>query len=215
MQRMALLVLGGFGLACSGSGAASVEADSGRLSDAECDNIVEIETERMRQDDVVTPSAAEVAADALDPGEANPAEYGVVIAVEQRFINQLDRTVVIENAGAELTPDGVMTYDASFDLEEPLVLAPHETKHAEFLVTVTAEDASPGFVRGFVLDAALGMQIAPYVHIAVPGTDNCGYPDGVVVRSAEGDVEVERPVSGSCGGICDVLGAIFKGMVHG
>jgi hypothetical protein len=216
MRRTYLAAVVAISAGCSDGMRSEAAPDAGTdaaeaLDDA-CGTILEIETDGVRQEELITPSEPEVAADALDPNGADLSEYGVVAAVEQRFINRLNRTVVIEEAGAELTPAGAMTYDADYQLSEPIELGPHETRTAEFFVTVGA-DETPGFMLGFVSDAALGMHVAPYVVVTVPGTDNCGHADGVVVHGSDGDVEVARPVD--CGAFCDVLSGIFKALAHG
>ena len=189
---------------------AGVPSDSADPLDDACGHILDIETDGVRHEEFVTPSDAEIAADAIDPSGADQSEYGVVAAVEQRFVNRLNRTVVIEEAGAELTPEGRMTYDADYELAQPIELGPHETRTVEFFVTVGADEA-PSFMQSFVTDAAFGMHVAPYVLVTVPGTDNCGHPQGVVVHASEGEVEVQRPVE--CGALCDVLfRIIFQGL---
>jgi hypothetical protein len=200
------VVVAAISVGCSDGERAEAEALDGG-SDAEvlddaCGTVLDIETDGVRQDELITPSEPEVAADALDPNGAELSEYGVVAAVEQRFINRLNRTVLIEEAGAALTPEGAMTYDADYRLSEPIELGPHETKTVEFFVTVGADEA-PGFMLAFVSDAAVGVHVAPYVRVTVPGTDNCGHPDGVVVHASEGEVEIQRPVE--CGAFCEIL----------
>lgn len=197
-------------LGCSDGGRSEAAPDDGGADRADplddaCGTILDIETAGVRQEELITPSEPEIAADAVDPSDADLSEYGVVAAVEQRFVNQLNRTVVIEEAGAALTPAGAMTYDADYQLSEPIELGPHETRTVEFFVTVGADEA-PAFMSGFVSDAAFGMHVAPYVVVTVPGTDNCGHPDGVVVHGSDGEVEVQRPVE--CGKLCEVLFSI-------
>ena len=51
------------------------------------------------------------------------------------------------------------------------------------------------------------------MRVTIPGSDNCGYPDGILVHAKEGTLEVRRPVQSDA--VTDILGAILKGLAHG
>lgn len=184
-----------------------------RLSDEDCDNLVEIRTESMHVEDVAGPSKAQQALDAAAPADADLSKYVLTIAIEQSFENLLDRPLVIEEASATLEDRKTgSSYQSDYDLAERLELAAHETRMLTFHVSMPADRMSASAVLGLLEGAALGMTLAPEVLITVPDSDNCGYPEGMRVQGKRGTVEVRRPVTP--GPLDDLFNGILKGVLH-
>lgn len=178
------------------------------LTDEECGALLEIDTVGSRLEDVEGPSAADAAVDAANPSGAELSGYRAIVAVEQSFRNLLDLPMQIEEASATLEPTGSgERYDTDYSLDAPLELEPGIAERIELLLRVPADQVSPGYMLG-LLEGAATLDIAPLVRVTVPGTDNCGYPEGMIVRGRSGTVEVERPVE------LGVLGELFKGILH-
>jgi hypothetical protein len=184
------------------------------LTDEECDNLVEIETGAVTLTAIDGPSKQQLALDAANPGGANLGEYWLTFTVEQSFQNRLERPLIIEAVTTTLSePDSETSYEASYDFQAPIELAAHETRQVSFDVKVPADELSGAYVSGLVGGAVLGMNIAPELLIRVPDSDDCGYPDGMLVRGKEGTAEVQRPVESSPA-VAAVLGAILKAFGH-
>jgi hypothetical protein len=184
-----------------------------RLSEEDCDNLVEIRTETMHVEDIAGPSKAQQALDAASPADADLSRYVLNIAIEQSFENLLDRPLIIEEASATLEDSETgSSYQSDYDLAEPLELAAHETRRLMFHVSMPADRMSPSAVLGILEGAALGMTLAPEVLITVPNSDNCGYPEGMRVKGKRGTVEVRRPVTP--GPLDDLFNGILKGVLH-
>jgi len=211
------VLLLGFAAACSRPGydeAAPSQELAYRLSDEQCDNLVEVRTESMSVEDIAGPGKAQQTLDAANPAGADLSQYVLTIAVEQSFENLLDRPLVIEEASVTLA-DGETgsSYATNYDLEQPIELAAHEVQMLTFYVTMPADRLSPSSLLGLVEGSALGMTIAPELLITVPESDNCGYPEGMRVQGKQGTVEVKRPVEP--GPLDDLFNGILKGVVHG
>jgi hypothetical protein len=184
------------------------------LSAEECDNLIEINTEDVALEAIEGPSEEQMALDAKNPQGADLSQYQLRFAVQQSFENLLERPMVIEEVTATLSdPEAETSYDASYDLDEPIELAARENRSLAFHVTVPADRLSGSYVLGLVEGSALGMTIAPTVRINVPDSDNCGYPEGMVVQAKQGTVEVQRPYKP--GLVDEILGGILKGLLHG
>jgi hypothetical protein len=184
------------------------------LSREECDNLIEIRTEGVSVEDVEGPSESQQAKDALNPGGADPGSYHLIYAVEQSFENLLERPIVIEEASATISdPETTTSYDATYDLEQPIELEPHETVFMTFEIVVPADRLSTSYTLDLVEGTALGMTIAPMVRVTVPDSDNCGYPEGMIVQAKSGTVEVRRPVEDTI--ILGILSGVLKAAAHG
>jgi hypothetical protein len=119
----------------------------------------------------------------------------------------------IEEVTATLSdPESETSYDATYELDAPIELAAHESRLLTFHVTVPADRLSSSYLLGLAEGTALGMTIAPVVRITVPDSDNCGYPEGMVVQGKQGTVEVRRPVKPSP--VLEVFGALLKAAGH-
>jgi hypothetical protein len=184
------------------------------LSREECDNLIEIGTEGVSVEDVEGPSESQQAKDALRPEDAELASYSITYAVEQSFENLLERRVVIEEASATVAdPQAMTSYEATYDLEGPIEIEPHETVFMTFEIVVPADRLSTSYTLDLVEGTALGMTIAPMVRVTVPDSDNCGYPDGMIVQAKSGTVEVRRPVEDTI--ILGILSGVLKAAAHG
>jgi len=183
------------------------------LSAEECDNLIEIGTEGVKLESVDGPSETQLAKDSVHPEEADLASYRLTFAVEQSFQNLLERRMTIEEISATLSdPEMTTEYEATYDLGGLVELEPHETRRLTFEVVVPANRLSGSYVLGLVQGSALGMTIAPVVRIDVPDSDNCGYPEGMVVQAKQGTVEVQRPVD--YGLVGDILDGVLKALLH-
>jgi hypothetical protein len=49
--------------------------------------------------------------------------------------------------------------------------------------------------------------------VTIPDSDNCGYPDGIIVRAREGTLEVRRPVGDDV--LLGILSGVLKAFAHG
>jgi hypothetical protein len=184
------------------------------LSREECDNLIEIRSEGLSLEEVEGPSESQQAKDALNPGGADLASYQLVYAVEQSFENLLERRVVIEEAGGTISdPQATTSYEATYDLEQPIELEPHATAFMTFEIVVPADRLSTSYTLDLLEGTALGMTIAPNVRVTVPESDNCGYPEGMVVQAKSGTVEVRRPVEDTI--ILGILSGVLKAAAHG
>jgi hypothetical protein len=212
----ALAFLLGMAVACSTSPEPATQQEAElpyRLSDDECDNLIEITTERVRLESIDGPSKAQQALDAANPAAADLSQYILTLAVEQAFTNLLDRKIIVEEVSGTFrenaTDEG---YQTAYDLDAPLELGPHETRSLTFRVPMPADRLSASYVLGLAEGSALGMTIAPEVLLNVPESDNCGYPDGMRVQGKSGTVEVQRPVEPSP--LLDLLGGLLKAAGH-
>ncbi len=190
------------------------EFPEGPLTDEQCENLLEIETTDVTHQDTFGPSSAQVAEDTLNPEDADLSQYGIELLVTQDITNLINRPVVVEGVTNTFTSEeSNESYESAYQLDEPLEIPPGETRSVEFVLTVRADEVSPEFMLGLMGDAVHNMRIAPQVRVTIPGTDNCGYPDGAIVQGKDGTVEVERPVGGG-GVLAAVLGGILKALLH-
>ncbi len=81
-----------------------------------------------------------------------------------------------------------------------------------FEIVIPADRLSSSYTLGLLEGTALGMTIAPTVRVSVPNSDNCGYPEGMVVQAKSGTVEVWRPVGDTA--ILGILSALLKAGAH-
>ena len=185
-----------------------------RLSDEQCDNLIEIRTEGISVTDIAGPSKAQQAMDAANPAGADLSQYVLTLTIEQSFENLLDRSLIIEEASATIE-DGETgsSYETDYDLDAPIELAAQVLVMLTFQVTMPADRMSPSVVLGLVEGSALGMTIAPALLVTVPDSDNCGYSEGMRVQGKQGTVEVQRPVEPSLLG--DLFNGVLKGVLHG
>jgi hypothetical protein len=79
-------------------------------------------------------------------------------------------------------------------------------------VTILASEASPGYVLGLLEGSFADARVAPWMKVTIPNSDNCGYPDGIVVRASEGTLKVRRPVEDDV--ILGVISGILKAFAH-
>jgi len=187
-----------------------------RMSRAECANLLEIGTEGVTLESVDGPSEAQMGLDALNPEGADRSQYLLTFAVEQSFENQLERRMLIDEVNAQLKdPATGEAYHATYDLDAPIELSANELRTVTFYVTVPSDRWSADYLLGLTEGAAFGMTIAPVVRVTVPDSDNCGYPDGMLVQAKEGTVEVRRADDHRDAVVLGILSGILKAFAHG
>lgn len=187
-----------------------------RLDAETCDNLLDVHTTAVSVDSLDGPSRAQILRDTLNPSEADLSQYFLRLAVEQDYENLLNRAVVIEGIDATFTdPASGATHQGTFEFDEPIELGPRETRMLTFFVLIPGDSFSIDYLVALIDGAAFGMTIVPNVRVTVPESDNCGFPDGMVVRAKEGTVEVKRPVRTNFDGIALLVEGLLKALAHG